>query len=146
MTREHGYELMIADDDLDAATFERLMRSGQRGLAEVHPAAAVSPLSEGLALWRGAFAADVPVSPGIAAEAARLERVRLTALEARVEARLDLGGHAEAGTGRGGRTRAGRDLGVSARKRVRRHRAGLLLIPRTQDDRQSQASRVSKRW
>jgi DNA-binding SARP family transcriptional activator/tetratricopeptide (TPR) repeat protein len=95
VTRGRGYELVIEDDDLDAAIFERMVLSGQRGIAEGKLEAAINQLSEGLALWQGSVAADVPQSPTVIAEITRLDQLRLTAFEVRFGAQLDLGWHAE---------------------------------------------------
>jgi DNA-binding SARP family transcriptional activator len=55
----------------------------------------VTQLSEGLALWRGPVLADVMASPTVEAQTARLELLRLSAIEDYVSARLDLGRHRE---------------------------------------------------
>lgn len=95
LTRGHGYELVVEDDDLDAALFQRLAESGRRGIADGKLDIAVAQLSEGLSLWRGATLADVPATPAVAAAAQRLDQARITALEMRLEARIALGEHAE---------------------------------------------------
>ena len=51
-------------------------------------------LREALALWRGPPLADLAFEPFAQAEIARLEEQHLAALEARVEADLNLGRHA----------------------------------------------------
>ncbi|MFB9332147.1 AfsR/SARP family transcriptional regulator, partial [Actinoplanes octamycinicus] len=91
LTRERGYELVIGDDDLDSAVFERLTagsrtRAAPEALAEVERA---------LTLWDGPALADVPPTPTVTAEAARLEQRRLAALEHRCRLQLRLGQHAE---------------------------------------------------
>ncbi|QXJ19690.1 winged helix-turn-helix domain-containing protein [Actinomadura graeca] len=86
-----GYRLAVAPDAVDAVRFERLAREGRRAHAESRPAEAVAALREALDLWRGPALADVRQAPFSAAEAERLERVRLTALEDRIEAELALG-------------------------------------------------------
>ena len=50
---------------------------------------------EALALWRGPPLADFAYEPFAQAEIARLEELRLAALEQRIEADLALGRHAE---------------------------------------------------
>ena len=52
-------------------------------------------LRRALALWRGAALADVMYEPFAQAEVARLEELRLSCVEAKVEADLDLGRHAD---------------------------------------------------
>jgi len=95
ITRGHGYELAIEDDDIDAGVFARLIAAGRNGLAGGRLEDAVTHLSQGLMLWRGPALADVPVVPSVAAEVARLEQQRLASWEARLGAELGLGRHAE---------------------------------------------------
>jgi DNA-binding SARP family transcriptional activator/tetratricopeptide (TPR) repeat protein len=92
-TRGRGYELLIEDGDLDATVFDGLVELGKRNLADGALELAVGHLGEALALWHGPALADVPASPTVSAEALRLEQARLTALEARFGAQLDLGRH-----------------------------------------------------
>jgi DNA-binding SARP family transcriptional activator len=94
ITRGRGYELVLADGDLDADAFERLVESGTRDVTGDRLEAAVTQLGEALSLWRGPALADVPVTPTVAATAARLEQARLTATERRLDALLGLGRYA----------------------------------------------------
>jgi DNA-binding SARP family transcriptional activator len=91
-TRAPGYQLRLADDDLDAAAFEAGVREGRQALANGKAEQAAAILAEALALWRGPALADVPASPLIKAESDRLEESRLAALELRITADLR-GGH-----------------------------------------------------
>src|SRR5580692_10620651 len=59
-TRAPGYQLRLADDDLDAAAFETGMREGRQALANGKAEQAAAILAEALALWRGPALADVP--------------------------------------------------------------------------------------
>ncbi|MEV1249683.1 BTAD domain-containing putative transcriptional regulator [Nonomuraea sp. NPDC049750] len=86
-----GYRLAVETDAVDAARFERLARAGRRSHAQARPAEAAAILREALSLWRGPALADVREAPFAAAEAERLERGRLAALEDRIEADLALG-------------------------------------------------------
>ncbi|MEV4394968.1 BTAD domain-containing putative transcriptional regulator [Nonomuraea sp. NPDC049607] len=86
-----GYRLAVEPDAVDAVRFERLARAGRRSSARSRPAEAAATLREALSLWRGPALADVRAAPFAAAEAERLERARLAALEDRVEADLTLG-------------------------------------------------------
>jgi DNA-binding SARP family transcriptional activator/Tfp pilus assembly protein PilF len=95
VTQGHGYQLVIAEGDLDAAVFEQLVEAGRRGLAGGRLDTAVGELTEALELWRGPALADVPTTPTVTAEASRLEQSRLTALEALLGAQLELGRHAD---------------------------------------------------
>jgi predicted ATPase/DNA-binding SARP family transcriptional activator len=83
-----GYRLAVAADDVDAHRFARLAADGQRALGAGDFAGAVAALREGLALWRGPALVDAPYA---AARAARLEELRLTAVEDLAEAELGLG-------------------------------------------------------
>ncbi|MET7335319.1 BTAD domain-containing putative transcriptional regulator [Nonomuraea sp. NPDC005650] len=86
-----GYRLAVEPDAVDAVRFERLARAGRHSYAQSRPAEAAATLREALSLWRGPALADVRQAPFAAAEAERLERARLAALEDRVEADLALG-------------------------------------------------------
>jgi YVTN family beta-propeller protein len=93
VTKSGGYQLNVEDDALDLARFERLYAEGQRALASDPPRAA-ELLNEALALWRGPALADLAYEPFAQAEAARLDELRVAALEDRIEADLELGRHA----------------------------------------------------
>ncbi|GGS66754.1 BTAD domain-containing putative transcriptional regulator [Nonomuraea spiralis] len=83
-----GYRLVVEPDAVDAVRFERLAREGRRSSARSRPAEAAAVLRAALGLWRGPALADVRAAPFAAAEAERLERARLSALEDRIEADL----------------------------------------------------------
>jgi DNA-binding SARP family transcriptional activator len=95
VTREHGYELQLDPELLDAHRFERLVAEGRAALAAGRPRPAASALEDALALWRGPPLADLAYEPFAQREASRLEDMRLEALEALIEAKLALGAHAE---------------------------------------------------
>ncbi|WP_369373113.1 BTAD domain-containing putative transcriptional regulator [Promicromonospora sp. Populi] len=84
-----GYRLLVEPDDVDAVRFERLV--GRAHGQEV--AVRVRLLREALVLWRGAAMQDVEQEDGAAFRAAvtRLERLRLTAIEDRLDAEVSLG-------------------------------------------------------
>ena len=83
-----GYTLEVDEDGFDVARFERLVAAAGREKAR----AAADLLREALALWRGPALCDVP-ERFAQREAARLEDARLEALEARIDADFELGGH-----------------------------------------------------
>src|SRR5207249_3318013 len=85
-TRPPGYMLRIEADQLDANRFARLIEEGRLALADGRAPAASSTLGEALSLWRGPPLAEFRDRPFAGAEAARLEELRLTALEERAEA------------------------------------------------------------
>ncbi|MEH0935470.1 BTAD domain-containing putative transcriptional regulator [Micromonospora psammae] len=88
-----GYRLTVRPDAVDAVRFERLV--GQARHAE--DPQRVRLLREALALWRGAAMQDVglPDSAGLAAAVTRLDGLRLTAMEDRFDAEINLGHGAE---------------------------------------------------
>jgi DNA-binding SARP family transcriptional activator/serine/threonine protein kinase len=89
-----GYLLDLPPSAIDAGRFETAYEAVVRG-AEQEPERAAVRLREALALWRGHPYADVECHGALDAEIARLEELRLAALERRVEADLDLGRHRE---------------------------------------------------
>ena len=93
LTRAPGYVLQIDPDELDSQRFERLLGEGGAARAAGDPAAAAELLREGLSLWRGPALADFVYEPFAQAEIARLEDLRVAALEERIEAELELGSH-----------------------------------------------------
>ena len=90
VTQPPGYRLMARRDDLDACRFEDLLATG-RGLLDSDPGMAVETLDHALALWTGPALADVPRGQTVSAEADRLEELRLTAVELRIEASMCCG-------------------------------------------------------
>jgi DNA-binding SARP family transcriptional activator len=92
-TEASGYRLQIRPEQLDATRFERLVDEGRQALVGGDPGAAGERLRKGLGLWRGPALADVADRPFAVPAVARLEELRMVALEARVEADLALGRH-----------------------------------------------------
>jgi DNA-binding SARP family transcriptional activator len=90
-TRPSGYVLELAEDQLDLARFERLVRDARTA----EPGDRASLLREALALWRGPALADCALEEFAQTEIHRLEDVKLAAFEERLEADLELGRHAE---------------------------------------------------
>jgi DNA-binding SARP family transcriptional activator/tetratricopeptide (TPR) repeat protein len=90
-----GYVLELGPDQLDARRFERLLDEGRAAIAVGDAASAAALLREGLDLWRGPALADFTFEPFAQAEIARLEDLRIAALEARIEADLALGSNIE---------------------------------------------------
>jgi predicted ATPase/DNA-binding SARP family transcriptional activator len=89
VTRPPGYVLEVEAGQVDAARFERLVAEAGRAAG----AAAARLLEEALGLWRGPALAEFADQPWARAEAARLEELRLAAVEALVELRLAAGDH-----------------------------------------------------
>jgi DNA-binding SARP family transcriptional activator len=90
-----GYVLALEPDRLDARRFEWLLEEGRVAIDLGDAAAAATLLHDGLALWRGAALADFTFEPFAQAEIARLEDLKVAALEARIDADLALGMSAE---------------------------------------------------
>jgi predicted ATPase/DNA-binding SARP family transcriptional activator/tetratricopeptide (TPR) repeat protein len=88
-----GYRLALGPDRVDALEFERLADAGRQALA-ADPAAARRLLTEALALWRGPALADAAGRSWAEDAKARLDERRLAATEDRIDAELELGGHA----------------------------------------------------
>ena len=91
VTRPPGYVLRVEPDQIDARRFERLVRDGRDGSPEER----AGQLGAALALWRGPVLADFGFEPWAQSEIGRFDELRLTALEARIEADIELGRHAE---------------------------------------------------
>jgi DNA-binding SARP family transcriptional activator/DNA-binding beta-propeller fold protein YncE len=86
-----GYRLPLADGDLDAQLFERLVAQGRRVL-EDDPRQAAQIIREGLGLWRGRALADFAYDEFAQGEIARLDEIRLGAIEDRIDADLATSG------------------------------------------------------
>jgi DNA-binding SARP family transcriptional activator len=93
-THAAGYALRIEPQHIDAHRFERLVAEA-RALRTSDLAAALALLDEALGLWRGPAHADVADEAFARADAVRLEELRLSALEDRVDVQLAAGRHVE---------------------------------------------------
>ncbi|MEU8803744.1 BTAD domain-containing putative transcriptional regulator [Spirillospora sp. NPDC048819] len=83
-----GYRLGIDPGEVDAVAFERGIAAAR---AEADPARRAERLRAALALWRGPALADVADAGFASATIARLEELRLAAVEDRVDAELAAG-------------------------------------------------------
>ena len=90
-----GYRLLEEPYEIDARRFQLLLDEGRERLRGGEVEGAAATLAEALSLWRGPALADLVYEPFAQAEAARLEELRLVALEERIEAELTLGRHGE---------------------------------------------------
>src|SRR5690348_7652860 len=88
VSRGGGYSLGLGDGEVDVRRFERLVAVGHDALSRGQAVAAGARFREALGLWRGPALGDVLEVEPLALEAARLEELRLTAAEARIEADL----------------------------------------------------------
>jgi DNA-binding SARP family transcriptional activator len=91
ITRPPGYILQLEPQQLDLHRFERLVEEADAA----PPTVAAEKLREALALWRGPPLADLTYESFAQAAIARLEELRLAALEKRIEADLARGRHAD---------------------------------------------------
>ncbi len=92
VTHDHGYSLVVGPDEIDAHRFEELAQQGSELLRD-DPTAAADVLRSALDLWRGAALEDFAYDDFAQFDAARLEDLRLTALEDRIEADIRGGNH-----------------------------------------------------
>jgi DNA-binding SARP family transcriptional activator len=91
VTHAPGYVVYLDPTELDLARFEQLVAEARRA----PPESASAKLREALALWRGPPLGDLAYEQFAQAEIARLEEMRLGAVEQRLESDLALGNHAE---------------------------------------------------
>lgn len=82
-----GYALRLADDDVDAWRFERLVREAV-AVTDVDAARAAALLEEALGLWRGPALVEYRDLPWAQAEAVRLTQLQGVARERLLAARL----------------------------------------------------------
>jgi len=95
VTRTPGYVMRVDAEEFDRLRFERLVAEGRQALSEEDPAGAAKQLCQALDLWRGPALVDFAYEAFAQAEAARLEELRVTALEDRIQAELALGRNSE---------------------------------------------------
>jgi DNA-binding SARP family transcriptional activator len=93
VTRAPGYLLDLPADATDVFSFEQLLRAGRRELARRRPTDSLRMLTHAQGLWRGVAYSEVRDEPFARAEARRLDELRLTAIETRVDAEMTMGRH-----------------------------------------------------
>src|SRR5262249_5960527 len=94
-TRPPGYALQVEPDELDLDRFERIASAARASLDAGRAEEAAEGFRTALELWRGPALAEFASEPFAPTEAARLEELRMHALEERVEADLQLGRHGD---------------------------------------------------
>ena len=94
VTRPPGYELRVEPGQLDLHRFEQAVGESKLAAEAGRPEEAAQALHEALSLWRGPALADLTFEGALQPDIARLEELRLAALEDRFEADLELGRHA----------------------------------------------------
>jgi DNA-binding SARP family transcriptional activator len=90
-TKPPGYIVSVQRDEVDVDRFVRLLEQAR----DVEPAERSRRLHEALALWRGPALGDFAYEAFARPDIERLEELRLTALEERIAADLELGRDAE---------------------------------------------------
>jgi predicted ATPase/DNA-binding SARP family transcriptional activator/tetratricopeptide (TPR) repeat protein len=128
VTRPSGYVLEVEPERVDAGRFERLVAAAGAG--------AVGLLEQGLGLWRGPALVEFADLPWAQVEAARLEELRLAAVERLVELRLAGGGHGGV---------VGELEGLVAAHPTRERLRGLLMLAYYRSGRQADALGVYQR-
>jgi DNA-binding SARP family transcriptional activator len=93
-TADHGYVLRADPEQVDVRAFERLLDQGRAAFDEHEFDAVAAVLRKALGLWRGPALGDFTFDAFAASEIARLQELRLEALETRIDADLALGRHA----------------------------------------------------
>jgi DNA-binding SARP family transcriptional activator len=94
-TRSPGYVIRVEPNELDLHRFERLVDEGRDLLARGLAAEASERLRDALSLWRGPALADFAYDSFAQTAIARLEEIRIAAVELRIDADLVLGRHHE---------------------------------------------------
>ncbi len=90
VTKDQGYMLSVAPDSIDAYRFETEAIEG-RSLVNSDPPKAAEILRDALALWRGTALQDFAYDDFAQSEIGRLEELRISALEDRIEADIASG-------------------------------------------------------
>ena len=132
VTSPPGYRLAVEPGWVDAARFEGLIAQAT-ALTATEPSRAAGLLQEALGLWRGPALAEFADRPWALAAAARLEELRLAAVEALAEVRLSAGGS-------GGLV--GELEGLVAAYPTRERLRGLLMVALYRSGRQADALEV----
>ena len=91
VTRPPGYVLDVPARAVDAAQFEEACAVAGRALEAGDASAALASVEGALALWRGTPLAEFQYEDFASTEIARLEELRMVALECRADALLALG-------------------------------------------------------
>jgi DNA-binding SARP family transcriptional activator len=91
LTRAPGYVLTADPETVDAVRFERLATAGRLALEAGELAVASDRLSTALSLWRGSAYDEFATIPSLNAERMRLEQVRHTTIEDRIDTELAAG-------------------------------------------------------
>ena len=88
-----GYVLRLPSGSVDADRFEQLYNAGREQRSRGESSAAARTLRDALVLWRGEPFTELADNTSALAEIARLDSLRLAAIEERIGADLELGRH-----------------------------------------------------
>ena len=113
-----GYRLALDPEAVDAIRFERLVNRGRRLVVDGRPREGAAMLGTAIDLWRGPALTEVAHVAYARAWIQQLEKLRLTAIDHRAVAGLQLGRHADLIT----------ELENTARRNPLRERTNELLI------------------
>lgn len=91
----NGYRMELDAGECDADLFEELASAGRKAVADGDYERATERLARALRLWRGPVLDDLPAYEWAMPHVARLDEVRVAAIEDRADARLHLGQHAD---------------------------------------------------
>ena len=92
-TRPPGYALVLGQEQLDLHRFETAVLEAREALDAGQAHQAADRFREALSLWRGPALAEFASEPFAQSEQARLENLRMYAVEGLLEAELELGHH-----------------------------------------------------
>ncbi len=132
-TSGRGYVLMVERGELDSDRVRDMLEEARRARGDGKPEQAAELLRRALALWRGPALADFAYESFAQAEIARLDELRLTALEERIEGDLALGRDGEL---------VGELEALVARYPLRERLRGQLMLALYRSDRQAEALHV----
>ena len=130
-TKPPGYVLRLGRDELDLERFSRLVEEADGA----EPAVAAEQLREALALWRGPPLAELAYETFAEPAIARMDELRLAALERRIDADLALGRHADL---------VGELRALIAEEPLRERLRGQLMLALYRSGRQAEALDVYK--
>jgi DNA-binding SARP family transcriptional activator/pimeloyl-ACP methyl ester carboxylesterase len=92
-TRPPGYALVLGEEQLDLRRFETAVLEARAALDAGRAHQAAEAFRGALSLWRGPALAEFASEPFAESEQARLENLRMYAVEGLLEAELELGHH-----------------------------------------------------